>query len=91
MPAGVEASDEQMKEGFEFLASAAPKNLKITKGYINSSGDRAVVFFTGKVKAEKLYGTVGLIKKNDAWIATEEHWSNTSLKKIGRRNHFRLK
>jgi hypothetical protein len=68
MPAGFEATDEQMKESIEFLASAAPKTLKITKGYINASGDRVVVFFTGTEEAEKLYGTIGLIKKNDAWI-----------------------
>ena len=81
MPAGFEATDEQMKEGIEFLASAAPKNLKITKGYINASGDRAVVYLTGTEEAEKLYGTIGLIKKNEAWVVTEEHWSNSPLKK----------
>ena len=81
MPAGFEATDEQMKEGIEFLASAAPKNLKITKGYINASGDRAVVYLTGTEEAEKLYGTIGLIKKNEAWVVTEEHWSNAPLKK----------
>ena len=81
MHAGVEATDEQMKEGIEFLASAAPKNLKITKGYINTSRDRAVVYLTGTEEAEKLYGTIGLIKKNEAWVVTEEHWSNAPLKK----------
>ena len=77
MPAGVEISDAEMEEGLEFMASAAPKDLKLTKGYINSAGDMAAVYFSGSEEGEKLYGTVVLARKGNVWIVTEVNWSNT--------------
>ena len=77
MPEGVELSDDDMKEGLEFMASAAPKDLKVTKGYINSAGDMAAVYFSGSEDGEKLYGTIGAARKDDVWMVTEENWSNT--------------
>jgi len=28
-------------------------------------------------EGEKLYGSIGVAKKDDVWIVTEENWSNT--------------
>jgi len=81
MPAGVGVTDEEIKDSLEFLASAAPKNLKISKGYVSSAGDRAVVYCSGTEEGEKLYGTIGFIRKNDAWVVTDESWSNTPPEK----------
>ena len=54
----------------------APKNLKFTKDYANSAGDRAVAYFAGSEKNEKLYGTIGMIKKGNEWMVAEEKWSD---------------
>jgi len=81
MPAGVQVTDDEMKENLEFMASVAPKNLKISKGYVNSAGDKAAVYVTGTEEGEKRYGTIGLIRRDAVWMVTEENWSDTPPKK----------
>lgn len=81
LPAGVEVTDDEINESLDVMSAAAPKNLKLTKGYSNTAGDRAAVYFVGTEEGEKLYGTVRMIKKNDQWMVAEEVWSNVPPEK----------
>ena len=81
MPAGVAVTDDDIRDSLDFMASSAPKNPKITKGYVNNAGDRAVVYLTGTDEGEKLYGTIGLVRKDGVWMVTEENWSDMPPKK----------
>ena len=75
-PAGVELTDNDIKEGIEFMKASAPKDLKITEGYINSAGDRAVVYLTGTEDKERVYGAIEMIKADNVWMVAKENWSN---------------
>lgn len=76
-PPGVQFTDAAIKENLELMESMSPKNAKFTKGYANSAGDRAVIYLSGTENKEKLYGTIVMVKKGNAWMVAEEDWSNT--------------
>lgn len=76
-PPGVQFTDAAIKENLELMESMSPKNAKFTKGYANSVGDRAVLYLSGTENKEKLYGTIVMVKKGNAWMVAEEDWSNT--------------
>lgn len=84
LPAGIKVTDDEMKRNLEFMAEDTPKNLKITKGYINSAGVRAVVYFTGTADGEKVYGEIVTIKKEGSWMVAEQNWSDKPPKNQGR-------
>jgi len=76
MPAGVAVTDDNIRDSLDFMASSSPKNPKITKDYVSNAGDRAVVYVSGTREGEKLYGTIGLARKDGLWMVTEEKWSD---------------
>ncbi len=75
-PTNIEMPDAEMKESLEFMASLVLKDPKVIKGYINTAGDRSALYLIGTEEGEKRYGTIEMIKKNDAWIVKGENWSD---------------
>lgn len=71
-------SDEELKEGLEFLAQMTPADLTIGRGFV--SGDRAVMYVTGTVEKETEYGTIELKKSGAGWRMHSEKWSNVAPK-----------
>lgn len=67
-------SDDELKEGLEFLGQMTPKDLKITRGFM--AGDRAVLYVFGTIEKEKEYGTIEMKKTGAEWQMVSEKWSD---------------
>ena len=74
-----EENDEELKDMIEFMAELTPKDMEITKGFIQ--GDRVVLYVTGTLEGERQYGTIEMIKKEGSWRMKKESWSDTPPEK----------
>ncbi len=78
---GKKLTDKEIQEGMEFMGMMTPPKPAVEKGFINTEGERAVLYITGMVENEKNYGTIEMIKSDGKWRVNRESWSNTPPEK----------
>ena len=71
-PADMPSPNDEEELGF--FALMMPKNPKIEKGYVKN--DLAVLYVSGTMDNEKIWGTIEMIMKEGRWLQRRVTWSN---------------